>query len=394
MQAKWKTAGARATATALIGAVSIGLFAGPLRADEDDAAAKTAPKSYPYIEGEVSIELHHDSVVQSSDPDLEGNDSFTKTELEAAAHFNKYFALYTHFTLEPVLDRDAGDDRFFGDHGVYVEELYGKVTLEPFELFAGKFNPAFGRAWDDTPGVYGTDLVEDSYQLTERLGVGVTVSREKTAIGDVKITASAFYADTSVLSNSAFTTRGQLDRLDGGLSNTNGPESFAVSLEGEAVPGFPGISYNLGFVHQAGGVDDIDDQNGVVFGLQSKRSYNGVELALIGEAAWFDYGGDFYDTEIPAEFVDSFWFLTLGTEAKMGRYHGAIAYTGRYAELYNGTEFDDFQLQVSAGIDLDRGWTLDLGYKFLQEAEEESHTVGLLLEKKIEFNTAELEPGR
>ena len=391
MQASLKKVGVKGAIAVLACVSAMCASSASLRAEDDDAE-KAKPKSYPYIDGELSIEMHHDFVFDSNNADLEGNDSFTKTELEAAAHFNKYFALYTHFTFEPVLDRDAGEDRFFEDHGIYAEELYGKLTLEPFAIFAGKFNPAFGRAWDDTPGVYGTDLVEDSYQLTERLGVGATLRREKTAIGDVKITASTFYADTSVLSNSGFTNRGQLDHLDGGLSNTNSLESFAVSLEGEAIPGLPGISYNLGFVHQAGGVDDIDDQNGVVFGLQSKRKYNGVEINLIGEAAYFDYGGDFYETDDPAEFVDSFWFLTLGAEAKMGRYHAAVAYTGRYAELYNDTDFDDYQFQVSAGIDLERGWTLDVGYKYLQEAEDESHTIGLLLEKKIEFNTGELEP--
>jgi hypothetical protein len=394
MQAVMRKVGGR---TALVAcavvacALGLSILGAPLRADEDDAA-KAKPKTYPYIDGELSIEIHHDSVFDTNNPALEGSDSFTKTELDATAHFSRYFALQTHFTFEPVLDRDPGEDRFFSDNGVYAEEFYGKVTLDPFEIFAGKFNPAFGRAWEDAPGVYGTDMVEDSYQLTERLGLGFSVSREHTGIGKLKLTASAFYADTSVLSNSGITNRGQLDHIDGGLSNTNSLDSFALSLEGEGIPGLPGISYNLGFVHQAGGVNDIDDQNGVVFGLQSKREYNGVKIALIGEAAYLDYGGDFYETDDPTQFVDSFWLLTLGAEAAMGRYHAAVAYTSRYAELFNATDFDDYQFQISAGIDLERGWKLDLGYKYLTEATDESHIVGLLLKKTIEFDTSELEP--
>ena len=390
MQSAWNTIGAKSAAAIIVCAIACRAFAAPARADDDDEKAK--PRNYPSIEGEVSIEMRYDNVFDADSSDLKGSDSFTKTELEATAHFNKYFGLYTHFTFEPVEDRHDGEDRFFSDHGLYAEEIYGKLTLDPFEIFAGKFNPAFGRAWDDTPGVYGTDLVEDSYQLTERLGVGFSVSREHTAFGDVKLIASAFYADTSALSNSAFVNRGQRDRLDGGLSNTNTLDSFALSLEGEKIPGLPDVSYNLGFVHQAAGVNDINDQNGVVFGLQSKCNYNGVEIKLIGEAAYFDYGGDFYETDDPTQFVDSFWFLTLGAEAKMGRYHAAVAHTGRYAELFDNTNFDDYQGQLSAGIDLERGWALDLGYKYLVEAEDESHTIGLLLKKKIAFDTGELEP--
>lgn len=64
----------------------------------------------------------------------------------------------------------------------------------------------------------------------------------------------------------------------------------------------------------------------------------------------------------------------------------------RNTELFDGTEYDDYQLSLSAGMELPEGWSIDLGYKLAEERDEESHTIGLLLAKTIEFDTGALEP--
>jgi hypothetical protein len=378
---------------ALLFAAAVGAMAGmasPVLAAED-AETPEAPKTYPYLSGDISVEFYFDATIDADNPDAKGNDAYNTTEMTTEAHFSPRFSVLSHLVLEPVRDRLPGDDRYFEDHGLYVEELYGKLNFDPVQLFAGKFDAAFGRAWDDAPGIYGTDIAAD-YELTERIGAGFSFQRDDTVIGTAKLLASVFHADTSVLGRSAFTSRGEAYLVDGGLSDTGDFSSFAVSLEGEKLPGLSGISYNLGFVHQAGSVEDLDDQNGVVFGLQAERSYNGVAFKWIAETAYFDYGGDVYAAGDPALFADKLWYRTLGVEAKMGKYHAAAVYATRDADLFDGTHFDDVQYQLSAGIDLGENWTLDIGYKFLNAQAEESHTVGLMLVKAIEWTRALPDP--
>ena len=166
-----------------------------------------------------------------------------------------------------------------------------------------------------------------------------------------------------------------------------------MSLEGEELPGFPGLTYNIGFIDQAGGVDDVDDQNGFVFGLKKEHTYNNVKFEWIGETAWFDYGGNLYDEDDPALFVDKLWYWTFGAQASFNdQYRINAAYTARNAELFDGSDFDDYQYAASAGMKIWREWWLDAGYKFLEEQGDESHTVGLVLSKTIDFDTGELEP--
>jgi hypothetical protein len=382
----FRLGGATAVLTCLL---AMGSFAAPAWADDDDAAADK-PRSYPYVAGEASVEFQHDRIDIDGDSDI--TDTYNTTELEIGVYFSPFFSVHGSFTFEPVLDAEAGDDRFFEDHGLYAEELYAKFSFKPFDVKAGKYNPAFGSAFDETPGIYGTDLAED-YELTERVGLAISAEREGTPFGKVTLTASTFFADTSFLSDSAFTRRGRTDRDDGGLSNTENLDSFAFSIEGEDIPGFAGLKYNIGFVHQAAGIDDLDDQNGFVFGLKQTRSFNNVELQLIGETAYFDYGGNLYDADDDEEFVDSLWYWTLGGQLTFNdKYRINTAYTARNAELFDGTNFDDFQWTASGGMKVWREWWLEAGYKYLEEADEESHTVGLKLSKTFEFDTGSLEP--
>lgn len=382
-----RRAGRRVGTVSAISLLSLTVGAFEVHADEEGSPAI----GYPYLKGEVSIELHYDNAYKADDPDAEVSDAFTKTEVALGAYFNRYLSLQSTLVFEPVLDPGPGEDRFFSDHGLYAEELYAKLDLSSFAVSVGKFNPAFGKAWDVTPGVYGTDLAED-YELTERIGAAIEFTKDGTPIGNLTLTAGAFYADTSELSDSIFTERGKLSRSDGGLSNTGNPDSFAIALAGTHLPGLAGVSYNLGFVHQSGSADDIDDQNGVVAGLQVERKLGSVGLELFTEAAYFDYAGDFFETGNPAEFVETLWYYTAGAKAKFDKYNVALAYTARNSELFNGTEFDDYQIQLSAGMELPEGWTVDAGYKFLEEQNQESHVVGLLFAKTIEFNTGALEP--
>jgi hypothetical protein len=76
----------------------------------------------------------------------------------------------------------------------------------------------------------------------------------------------------------------------------------------------------------------------------------------------------------------------VGAQASINdKYRINAAYTARDAELFDGTDFDDYQYTASAGMKIWRDWWLDAGYKFTQEEDEDSHVFGVLLSKEFEF---------
>jgi len=348
-------------------------------------AAAAEPRSdagfQPRMEGEVLFEIQSDNTVESQDPAAELSDTFNTTEATVGWYFTPGFSVQSLFVLEPVLDPDG--DRFFGDHGLFAEEFYAQYVYGPVRAFGGKFNPAFGKAWDLAPGIYGVDLAED-YELVERLGFGAEVTQAHTPLGTLALSGAVYQADASGLSNSAFTNRGETDCDDGGPSNTCSLDSFALALDGSALPGLPGIGYQVAYRHQAAGEGDPEDENGYSGTLTGAHSWNGVGVEWIGEVVYLDSSADLFD--VPA---DEVWYQTLGAAFTKGMYNLSLSYTARPSELIDGTEFDDYQFQVTAGVEWPSGWTFDAGYKYHVEEDIENHTVGVLLTRTVAFNTAE-----
>ncbi len=354
----------------------------------DDGDDDDAPKSYPYLKGEIGIEIQSDHTFKSDNKDNEISDTYNTTEAELGFYFTKNFSIQAGLVFEPVFD--AEDDRIFEDHGLYAEQLYAQFDFEPFKAFAGKYNVNFGKAWDVAPGVYGADFAEDGYEFTERLGFGASLTKNAGSAGEVTVTAGVFKQDISTLSNSAINNRGQVDIDDGGYGNTEDLENFNVAIDGEKIPAFPGLSYHFGYIHQAkgrdtgiAGFDALDDQNGFVFGLVGEREYNSVKFEWLAEVSYFDN----YILEDETALKD-IAFYTLGGKVTMNKFNVAAAYTYRPAELVGGGNFEDHQLALSTGYEIRDGLTLDLGYKYHVEENEDNHTVGLLLTKEIEFDTS------
>ncbi len=384
----------RSAAFALVIAGGAGALPGAAFADDDDApGASDAPKSFPRLEGKIEIE-NHANVFNSDNPGAPDADIYNKTEIDAGWYFNRVFSLQGGFVFEPVRDADPGDTRAFEDHGLYVEQIYAQFDYEPFRIFAGKFNPAFGKAWDLAPGIFGKDLAEDTYQLTERIGGGVAVTQKAGGLGSLTVTGSAFFLDTTGLQGSAFNSRDFASDGAGVPGNTGALDSFELSVDGADIPSMKGVSYALAYLHQAkgelnGGADeDFTDQDAFAFTLYGNHKLNGVGLKWIGEAVYID---GFLADEDSNNFQS--WFLTAGAQLKVDRYNIAVAYTFNQNDGFGTRSGDDFnvqQFQISGGVEIYDGWELDLGYKYLQERDEDTHVVGLMLAKEIEFNTGKL----
>lgn len=331
---------------------------------------------------DISIEIQNDRVIQSDDSLNEVNDLYLTIEPYLQLNLTNSLALHGGWVLEPIADPEPGEDRAFEDHGLYTEQVFAQYTRaregRSAQLFAGKFNPAFGIGWDLTPGLYGTDFAED-YEITERIGFGGRAVFEDERMGAVSITASTFFADTTFLSDSAINRRGQLRKSDGGVSNTEDFSSFSIAVDGEDMARLPGWQYHAAFLHQAAGVGDPNDENGVAIGLSKSAELSGNRtVQVVGEIAFFDNLGGSTDDAL---------YVTLGGAFESGKWTLSGSYTARRLSVAGGADIDDDLVQISAGYAVRDGVGVEMGYRFTEVEQVEDHTVGVRLAIERSYST-------
>ncbi len=333
------------------------------------AAAPASAEIFPNIHGALAMEIEDDLVVDADDKAAEINDLFATIELGAALHLTPQFSLNMSLVFEPI--EDATDDREFEDQGLYAEELYLRHDFGPLAVVAGKFNPTFGTAWDLAPGIYGADFAED-YELTERIGGAVSVPFDA-ADASHEFTLSTFFAATNAISGSTINHREELSQNDGGPSNTGDFSSFSATLDG----GLPetDVAYHLGARYQSGGDGDPDDEFGLVGGLSGAiKLSDDAAIEAIAELAYFE-NQDAGDADA--------YYGTVGAAYSWTAWTASLAYTLR--EIDGGGNDTDHLIATSLAYAFDFGLGVEVGYKFAEEAGEDSHTVGAVVSYEIEF---------
>lgn len=334
-------------------------------------------KSYPRVDASIVIEVQNDNTYKSQDDDAELNDLFTTTEPEVTFHFNRYVSLLVHGVLEPVKDPGPRDDRFFEDHGFYLQDIILQFDADRVFGFGGKFTPNFGLAWDIAPGVYGTDFAED-YEFSENIGFGGGFAYASDSVGIHSVAASTFFQDYSVLSESAITSRGRTRVSDGGVGNTGDFSSFAVSIDGAEMPFAPGFAYHAAFIQRGKGKGDAQDEKGVMFSGSYAFELQGVTVTPLVEYAHFFDADGVNDQERG--------FLTTAVQVEWQKWNLALSRTSRDTDRPNDSDIDDAQIQVSAGYSFDVGLTADVGWKIAEEEDVESQTIGFLLTYEADFS--------
>lgn len=234
-------------------ATTLALLAAPFA--PADAQEATGPDIV--FGGVVESRLKSDQTLNTVNGVKKFNNTFGEIESDVYGNFGKYFSINSHFTLEQV--REISKNSAFRGEGLYVEQLYGTINLDPVRVYGGKIHPHFGRAWDINPGLYGTDFAED-YELVEKDGVGVSLDFH--AFGTHTLYAETFFQDTSFLSNSVLSRPKitdpdvirpkRLKESDGGISNTGQLNNFSFALEGSKLANIEGLGYALGYARQRG----------------------------------------------------------------------------------------------------------------------------------------------
>ena len=361
-------------ALALISALSIGTA---FAADESGEAETT----YPNVTGAAYLELGDDWTFQSDDPGSEIHDVYFYGTLDLNFGLTPIFSVNLGLTAEDVIGEYVPfEDRYFKDTGIYVHALNVQADVGNASFMAGKFHPNFGRAWDNTPGVFGTYFAED-YELTEMVGLSGAYTFAPDGAGQHVLGGAIFFADTSFLSDSIFTRRGELSLADGGLANTERLDNFVISLDGSEFTSMPGLSYHAAFRHLSAGVTEDLDENGFVFGLAKDITIDDeTSVTLTGEAAFFsNYMG----------FEGDAGYFTAGAALYRGSWHGELSGALRRYDDGMGGHISDHLLQASAGYTFDNGFDLAAGYGFNHAADTDYHTIGLRLTRYIEFPSSE-----
>ena len=360
----------RAAAIGSAGMVAISVLAvgAPATAADDQ-------QSYPYISGEVDIQVQNDGFYHSEDPTGEFNNLATDTEPEVILHLTEGLSALAHATLQQSRLPPPGRNGFFARHGLFMERLYLQYADSRFSILGGKFPVNFGRAWDVAPGIYGADFAEDDYQIDERIGFAGTANTGPGVLGTHTVSASSFFSDTSVFSGATPSTRGTLVLSDGGPGNTESFSNWSVAIDSADALGVAGMTYHAGFIYQESGVGDTADERGYVAGLSFPVVVGGV-VTLTPFAEWMRMTGA--GGVDGAELVD----LTLSLQGQWRGWGAAVSYTDRD----NGAAApDDSLFQASVGYTFDFGIGVQLAWRLAEVAQIQSNAIGTLLTYTYDF---------
>lgn len=341
-------------------------------------AADPAPADPPTVSGSVLVEVQNDFQFSSDDEAEEFNTLFTTIEPGFTIGLMEGLALDAGLVLEPVQDPAfPGDDRAFDDQGLFVEVVTLTYARDWLSLSGGKMHVNFGRAWDATPGVFGTDLAEE-YEMAENVALAAAATGDLGPAGRQTLMAQAFYLDTSGLAESAFTRRKKTREADAGPGNTGDFSSFAVSLDGTEFPDLPGLRTHLAYVHQSNEARGSDDERRVaVAGEWAIAITDALAVQPLVEYVHFiDADGT------PGQDRS---YLTAAVGLAWGNWNLALSGTFKDDDPPGAADTEDEQLQVSAGYAFDVGVGLDIAYKRARTAGVDTDVFGTLLSYTFQF---------
>ncbi len=351
-------------------AVATILFAVP-------ATTAWARDHYPSMSGEVSFEVQDDWTYHSEDRSKLNNNLYPTIGTSTKVQFTPEWSAFSHVTIESIGDPAKFENRRFEDIGFYVDELYGEYAGERLGAKAGKLNVGFGVGWDAAAGLYGTDFAED-YETSERLGVFASWQLGSGENGKHSVWGGTFFKDTTILSESALRGRGDTRRRDGGIGNTESFNNFIVAINGGKIPLLGEAGYHFSVMRQSAGVGVTADETSVaaaVFadidvrqGITLTPLLEGVRIANAGGSA----------TE------DKEYVLVSGQLA-WNSWNLALAHTWRSTKRDSAAGDRDTHFQVSAGYAFDFGLSIDIGWKIVEEVEQETQTVGIKAGYTIPF---------
>jgi len=348
---------------------------GRARADDDETKNATI-----VVEVEGELQLERQFVKNGSDRTALGAEVETGLTVRPTAGISFNGRLVYEELEDEEEEEDGGDSAILENHGLFAEELYAALEGDAFTLKLGKFNPVFGTAFEAAPGIWGDELAEDTYELTEQVGVGLTLAGLPTLIArddeaEAQIDVALVTADRSVLGRALINDRDRLRKQDGGAGNTGTPRTLVlawterVEEEDEDEPKW---GWSLAFRARPGGRGDPGDELGLVLGTDYALWNSERELGhkiFAGGAALRDFEASRDDAAV----------FSAGVELEKWGWFGTVAGGFRQIRSQDERDQEDAFLQLSIGRQVFDGLFLEAGWLVAEEENENSHTIGLRL---------------
>ncbi|WP_322865080.1 hypothetical protein U5922_002040 [Aquicoccus sp. G2-2] len=300
---------------------------------------------------EIELEIGVDSVVKSDVAANELTNVYGTAEVTLSYALTDRVSAFGGLMLENVTGITG--NRAFEDMGLYVAELGLSFDLGKAEVSIGKIHPAFGYVWDAAPGFYGTSYAED-YELAEMLGAMVAFE-----LGQGTLTAAAFYADNTALSESLGTNRGRNSTAAGGAGNTGKLNNIALQYDAE----FGATTFHAGARYLTAGIGDAKDETGFSLGISQAINDN---VELVAEVAHFTgWGGS----------TDDASYGTLGLSYNQG----PITYSATVQHREITSTGTDNLFTLGLDYEFANGNTLTAGYGFAKEGGVASQMLGVAM---------------
>jgi hypothetical protein len=337
----------------------------------------------PYLTVHTDVRVHADQVYQADDPDAE------IFELTTHTHVNFEFSPVDRFFVRAALKLEGGEsapdgkNRYFENHALMLEELKLVYAPGPWEVFAGKFNPKAGLDQHDIPGFYGYEIEEEYSSILGRLGTGAAYTFETGRFGNHRLEASGFFRDTTVLNQTLINSGGEPDsKQNGGTANTHDFSSWAAALSGDLFYTAIGdtlhdMDYVLAYAREDAGYgaspDSADEERGVVGGVYTATLTENLQIKGVGEFK-----------SIKNSQTNRGEDLLIST-AGSGLYYKGWELGGSYSFLDSNAAPDGQHIQASLGYTWRNGLGIAGGWKLVEEDDEQSKSLGLMLSYHGDF---------
>ena len=149
-------------------------------------------------------------------------------------------------------------------------------------------------------------------------------------------------------------------------------------MDGAEIAALSGFSYHLGFRYQSAGQGDFSNEAGFVAGaVQELDLSDDLKLTLNGEVGYFNNfdGGN----------ADNL-YVTIGAGLEYDKWFGDAAFSVRDVSSNVGAgDFTDLQFQAGVGREVFENATLEVGYRYLREQNNDSHTIGAIFVYETDF---------
>ena len=338
---------------------------------------------YPFVDGGVYARYIANFLDKNKTDyrDNGDNTSYFDIKSEVNVNLSRYFIVSSTFNISQSAKREIryqnigvyGSDFFnregyldrksFGhNYTLKLEELYFNLATDDFMLGAGKYNPTFALAYDNTyyNGIMGTRFTEQ-YRLKEMNGVFTAM-----LLPFFTLRFNMFMEDTTFLSRSLVNSRGK--SLKGyNAGNTKNLNSFSISSEFIVSDKY---KINLGFRRLA-----VDDDKNVDFILKAERGY-AVGLKSVFEIGSGEYGFNIYPSVEAVQIQNyrgenrrNLTFATINLPLIYDNWNLTFTESAKYDRNKNSGYSNEFSnlFEINIGYKFEFGLMLDVSRTFGKE---------------------------